>query len=250
MPVLFKTVLILLITTLWDDIKMKTYKAFTLAEVLVTLMIIGVIAAMTLPSLNQNIQYNHFVSGCLKSYSVLSQAINRMKVDYGPIGFGTKWNNPDDFWKGLVAQMNVVEDCGKNKNGCWYNYYVKQSNGKNDANYSLGGRGEYRMVTADGMLYSFNKSAFSVHKGYCYTGDDAKLYMGRFVVDINGFKGPNKSGIDVFGFYLFKGKGLLPCGFNMTENTSVAAGDFDFSKNDLNRTGYIIANKKFPPNKK
>ena len=195
---------------------MKKYNAFTLAEVLVTLMIIGVIAAMTLPSLNQNIQHNHLVSGCLKSYSVLSQAIDRMKVDFGPIGFGTKWNDPEEFWKGFVAQMNVVEDCGKIKNGCWYNYPVKQLEGGDDANYSLGGRGEYRMVTADGMLYSFNKAAFSVHKGYCYTGDDAKLYMGRFVVDVNGFKGPNRSGFDVFVFNLNKVKVLCPCGYGMT----------------------------------
>ncbi len=117
---------------------MKKIIAFTMAEVLVTLTIIGVIAALTLPSLNQNIQYNHLVSGCLKSYSVLNQAIERMKVDFGPVGFGTKWNDPDEFWKGLVAQMNVVENCGSTKNGCWYNYYVKQRNGKNDANYSLG----------------------------------------------------------------------------------------------------------------
>lgn len=226
---------------------MRKLKAFTLAEVLVTLMIIGVIAAMTIPSLNQNIQYNHFVAGCLKSYSVLSQAIERMKLDFGPVGFGAKWNNEQEFWKAFVAQMNAVEVCDKTENGCWYNEEVKTSGGRDDGNYYRASKGEYRLVTADGMLYTLAFSRYPGLIGTCFPDEDKDLYMGRIAVDVNGFKGPNRTGLEIFTFILLKGKGIMPCGYTMTENTST----LEFYKDqDVTRTAYIIANKKFPPTKK
>lgn len=46
-------------------------KAFTLAEVLVTLMIIGVIAAMTIPGLRKNAEMRELAAGCKKAYASL-----------------------------------------------------------------------------------------------------------------------------------------------------------------------------------
>ena len=57
--------------------------AFTLAEVLITLGVIGVVAAMTLPILVQTYR-NHVVETRLKKfYSIINQAIQRAEVDYG-----------------------------------------------------------------------------------------------------------------------------------------------------------------------
>ena len=53
-------------------------KAFTLAEVLITLGIIGVVAAMTLPTLVNNTEKKELDAQLTKSYSVLQNAINRM----------------------------------------------------------------------------------------------------------------------------------------------------------------------------
>lgn len=55
----------------WDNSRKI---AFTLAEVLITLGIIGVVAAMTLPSLITNYQEKQRVSQLKKVYSALSQA--------------------------------------------------------------------------------------------------------------------------------------------------------------------------------
>lgn len=61
----------------------KGQKGFTLAEVLITLGIIGVVAAMTLPTLVQNYK-NHVVETRLaKFYSVMNQAVKMAEVDYG-----------------------------------------------------------------------------------------------------------------------------------------------------------------------
>lgn len=58
-------------------------KGFTLAETLITLGIIGVVAAMTLPTLIQ--QHNNKVveTRLMKFYSSINQAIKMAEVDYG-----------------------------------------------------------------------------------------------------------------------------------------------------------------------
>ena len=63
--------------------KTHKLKAFTLAEVLITLVIIGVIAAMTIPTLMNNTNNQELVSRLKKTYSELSQATNRIIADEG-----------------------------------------------------------------------------------------------------------------------------------------------------------------------
>ena len=50
-------------------------QAFTLAEVLITLMIIGIVAALTIPSVISNYQQQEFKIGLKKAVSVLNEAI-------------------------------------------------------------------------------------------------------------------------------------------------------------------------------
>ena len=67
----------------------KKKSAFTLAEVLITLGIIGIVAAMTLPALIQNYQKKQTVSQLKKAYSVISQALVSSQYDNGDM---TEWN--------------------------------------------------------------------------------------------------------------------------------------------------------------
>ena len=57
--------------------------AFTLAEVLITLGIIGVVAALTLPSIINNIRHKELETGFKKAYSTFSQGIMNMKREDG-----------------------------------------------------------------------------------------------------------------------------------------------------------------------
>lgn len=184
---------------------MKKIFAFTLAEVLVTLMVIGVIAAMTIPTLNQNIGDNQSVAGCLKAYSVLQQAVNRLKPDFGPVGFGTKWNNSEEFWKAFVANVNAVKVCSKdNGSECF-----AQKDYKNTNHTTWTVTEGYSLIFADGMILNY---AFTTIDGggYSLSEEDKKNLLGRFVVDINGRRGPNVRYRDAFIFYLIKGKGIVP----------------------------------------
>lgn len=58
-------------------------RGFTLAEVLITLGIIGVVAAMTLPSLIQNYKKQAVISKLKKASSIISQAYNMSIAQYG-----------------------------------------------------------------------------------------------------------------------------------------------------------------------
>ena len=60
---------------------MSNKNAFTLAEVLITLGIIGVVAALTLPSLIQNYQKQVWVNQLKKSYSTISQGFYKIMSD-------------------------------------------------------------------------------------------------------------------------------------------------------------------------
>lgn len=57
--------------------------AFTLAEVLITLGIIGVVAAMTLPALKQKLDERANITMLKKFYSEFTNATNLLIVDYG-----------------------------------------------------------------------------------------------------------------------------------------------------------------------
>lgn len=58
-------------------------EAFTLAEVLITLGVIGVVAAMTMPSLVANYQKKVWVNQLKKTVSVMNQAFQKMLADDG-----------------------------------------------------------------------------------------------------------------------------------------------------------------------
>lgn len=64
----------------------KRTTAFTISEILMVLMIIGLIAAMTIPSLVRNTNDTKTVSGVKKTYSALSEATKRWQIDEGCIG--------------------------------------------------------------------------------------------------------------------------------------------------------------------
>ena len=64
---------------------MRTVQAFTLAEVLITLGIIGVVAAMTLPTLINDKRNKELEAGFKKAYSIIQTAFNKMSYDEGQI---------------------------------------------------------------------------------------------------------------------------------------------------------------------
>src|SRR5574344_186397 len=74
-----------------DDVSSDSFsrkKAFTLAEVLITLGIIGVVAALTIPTLIQNYQEKAIVTKLKQSMSLFNQAFKMAELENGPV---TDW---------------------------------------------------------------------------------------------------------------------------------------------------------------
>lgn len=88
-------------------------RAFTLAEVLITLGIIGIVAAMTLPTVISNNKKKTVEARLQKFYSVANQAIKLSELK----------NGPKELWKGCKGGYTATE----NKMACsdWYNIYLR-----------------------------------------------------------------------------------------------------------------------------
>ena len=86
-------------------------KGFTLAEVLITLGIIGVIAAMTIPQLINGYQKSVVENKLKKFYSMINQALNSSLAEYG------EYTLPDCF--GMT-----VKSCPYDENLNWLNIHV------------------------------------------------------------------------------------------------------------------------------
>ncbi len=165
--------------------------AFTLAEVLITLGIIGVVAAMTLPGLIAQHQKKEVAVKLEKAYSELFQAIKVAEKDYGSMDSwhfeGEGIEQIKDFSSNyLFTNIKVIKSCIPSSGECWA-----------DSPTSLGGRNLRGYIgNSNARNSSFvTASGYSVY--YWLHG-----YGGWFYVDVNGLKKPNTLGKDIFAFYL------------------------------------------------
>lgn len=171
--------------------------AFTLAEVLITLGIIGVIASITVPVLMNNIQQAELKANFKKAYSVASQAWQQVVTENPgtyvarggwyctwPDGTTADYNANDGRADAFKAKMHVVKSC-INQTGCWADNYETFSSVI--GNTSGATPYVYSWVTNDGMCW-----------GAPFKGSDEST----IVVDTNCNKNPNKIGQDMFSFLL------------------------------------------------
>ena len=172
--------------------------AFTLAEVLITLGIIGVVAALTLPTLIANYQKQVWVNQLKKTYSTLNEGVKQMVASEGCTtlvcaGLGSDESVDSlDFSQTKTKEKlvstfkleNVYTDVLPDDT--IYNYNIKYLSGE-EGKFSDYIRPDYGLVgtTPSGEIMSFA----------------ASIYSGPVIlVDINGLKSPNTFGRDIFVF--------------------------------------------------
>ena len=168
----------------------RNYDAFTLAEVLVTLVIIGVIAAMTIPTLINKTEKQEFVSKFKKNYSVFSSALKMAQAQNGQLT-GWDWSSQqsgfDNIENYILPHLQVAENC-KNTTNCSLDYDCKYLNGNSWFNFKTNTE-HYKFVLNDG-------TAFALYIIPSCTENNTKCLDVHF--DVNGSKGPNKWGRDIF----------------------------------------------------
>ena len=202
--------------------------AFTLAEVLITLGIIGVVAAMTMPSLIQNYQEKATVTKLKKCYSLVSQAYVSILNDEG--GSDTLQAGDDlEMMEKFGKYLKYQKTCGRNK-GCFPNVTYKSVTGNGYNKWEDDTTDRSRAILTDGTLIMFNKSAM-------WGGNEGNYLYAQIYVDINGFKGPNQLGRDFFYFYINPEK-IVPAGAKALEEKNE---DQKFTKNCIQQNGYACA---------
>lgn len=239
------------------DVNWKN-SAFTLAEVLITLGIIGIVAAVTMPTLITNHREKVTVTRLTQTYSLLSQALEKMIQDESQtIQYwgSTSAERITKFEKLLPEYVDVIKKCPKVKKGCIADSY-RAGVVDAPANASIPG------ITGDTNSFLLkNGIAIKTQSGgYCFQNmtlgvpypDNPNQYMGTYggscfelFVDINGPAGPNKTEVDTFKFKVVQ-DGLVPAG---SAKETIWTDIFDgtctkFTQNTWgNCTAWVIYNK-------
>ena len=180
-------------------------KGFTLAEVLVTLGIIGVVAALTTPALIQNVGNAKVGPKLAKAKSTFETAAEMMLTENNANTIRSIASNGNDLGKELSKYMKI----SKSDQDIAYKGY------KGDGKNGLGIANWARYDSDDGMIYWFggisSKSNWPVDTAN-YEDIPNNEYIALVWVDINGSEGPNRESKDTFRFALYNDGTLRPWG--------------------------------------
>lgn len=160
--------------------RLSNKSAFTLAEVLITLGIIGVVAAMTMPTLMNSTQGAQYRAAYKKGLSALSQAIT-LNVALDDYNFATADSGTAEgsIYAALKNRMNIVKTTAGSTG-----YDIKDEAGdpftQETSNYTL--------FFNDGIVFSFPQSAKNC------TNDETvgTVTICKGFIDVNGEKNPNR----------------------------------------------------------
>lgn len=156
-------------------------KGFTLAEVLITLGIIGVVAALTLPTLISNYRKQEVVARLKKFYSILSQAIILSENDNGP---SKEWTKV--YYGGLEDASNKTLALN------YFNNYLKAYIKYTQIDENPPAINSASTINRNIRIYLSDGSYFYMKNGACMDID----------YDVNGSKAPNAYGADIFKFII------------------------------------------------
>ena len=163
---------------------------FTLAEVLITLGIIGVVAAMTMPTLMNQTNGAQYKAAYKKALSAISQAVTlNVALDdvsfadtlAGTAGSQAANDNGASIASLLTSRMNVVKATTADANGVGYSIAANGSTLTQDA-------GNTTLFFNDGSTFTFEGTEAGCTQGQAGVTDHPCYGY----LDVNGAKGPNK----------------------------------------------------------
>lgn len=193
-------------------------KAFTMAEVLVTIGIIGVVAAMTIPSLINRYRTFVLMQQFRKAYAAISVAAEKVQFDMGEnvkcnYGAGGSWIDCRLFYQELFKQMNIIKSCKGYalRKGCLPPEFYKATEDVYAEGYPNLDQEKLKENFLRDCRHFSSQSIERDNHVYVLQGGFHVILYGNgaaplFWVDINGKKRPNKWGHDLFAFEFKKDK--------------------------------------------
>lgn len=197
-----------------DSLPAKVKIGFTLAETLITLGIIGIVAALTIPNLITNYQKHVTVTKLQKAISVLNQAYKMSFDDVGEPSTSESFAMGGDayfnkYWAPYIKTAIICktyQQCGYKRINPWLGANHAVSNTA-----VVASNERTTFYTSDGFLYIIFTS-----QGGSKLGEHVK--NSQVYVDINGGEGPNVYGRDLFVLARVEeeGGGIQPYGYKST----------------------------------
>lgn len=206
-----------------DKLISKISPAFTLAEVLITIAVIGIVAALTIPAIINNTQDKELKSSLKKNYAVLSQATMQLAQDNGGTiknivaaswGDGFAYKISQYVKYNLISAPTFIANGIQPLGNCWANTNtVKRLDGTQGAygtDFYVDNGNSGCFITNDGAYWA----------SYRYQADCTFESIDCTVVyiDVNGPKGPNQQGRDIYAFHIKENGAVKPwaVGENLT----------------------------------
>ena len=190
-------------------------RAFTMAEVLITLGILGVVIAMTLPGVIEGYQKAETINRLKKAYSVIAQAIELSEVHNESVKY---WNfnqsNADFFNQYLKPHFAKINETTYGKISDKVQY--TRPNGSVENTFTPFYSNALVVSTVDGMTFYFTVGRIAMTRN-----------SSSIVLDLNGYKKPNRFGRDLFIFSISQEYGLVPYGYKGTCDMGNAYDTFD-----------------------
>ena len=216
---------------------------FTLAEVLVTLGIIGVVAAMTIPTLMQNYQRQSYVTQLKKVYSEVGQAAENNVVS---LTESRLRGNSTEVNRFATTYFKVVKNCHGTYTPCFSENYDRIEG----TPFTVKGHScMFTGTLASGAAICMDSGAAETVKADKDTNGDGKVDENDVIsnsgvntgqaltieVDINGPQGPNVSGRDLFSI------DVAPNGLVYDSKWKEDGSSFSLNPNGPMPIGKIIA---------
>lgn len=229
-------------------------KAFTLAEVLITLGIIGVVAALTIPTLIAKHRQKELQAGLQKQYSVLQQSLTRMQQDLGITPAPQEFPR-QEFKNKYIKYFNVLLDCGLGSTDITDRDNAKTYCPSEQLNPDEGNRRftkHYRTFNKTRQIDPtlINNGQFVLNDGSVVMVENWDTGLLYISTDVNGIKrGPNVWGQDLFTFQLMSDGKLLPMGAEGTryynQDNSYCSKTSSSNYNGLSCTHKALTDKTF-----
>lgn len=222
--------------------------AFTLAEVLITLGIIGIVVVLTIPTLVKKYQRYVLHNQFQVAYSIVSEAVKKMSIDNPKIMDTYCASHASD--NSIEARTKFAKDFSK--------YFVVISDKTSDTTFSVyGGKAlkqpNYKKFSNQTDVNGYNDGQFVISNGmiisngHCWIGASPKGQHVEFLVDTNGLKEPNAMGYDLFYFWIDPANNVVTCP-QIPKNTNYCnflTADTTGAHNGVNCSYFALRNE-FP----
>lgn len=188
---------------------MKSRKALSFAELLLAMTVVGIVASYTIPAFVIKLEDAQSKTSWRSNFSELTQVIARVRIDNGGTMIGANGSNVRTLRDKMLPYLSYAKSCGYNQvlGVCWHeNGIIRNLKGEYPGNSEI----EAGIVLSNGAMINLGSVSRS-NCDYNWGSNQTIRFCNAMAIDLNGFKGPNVIGRDIFKFYILENR-VFPYG--------------------------------------